>query len=129
MKLAAMTLLLLTAGLLLLRIPYALVWALVVALVDAVPILGTGTVLIPWALMSLLQEQTLRGVGLLGLYTIAALTRSALEPRLVGKQLGLDPLVTLFSLYSGYRLWGFGGMILAPVLAVAAVQLLKEPRA
>jgi predicted PurR-regulated permease PerM len=51
-----------------------------------------------------------------------ALTRSALEPKLVGKQLGLDPLVTLFALYAGYRIWGLGGMLISPLLAVAATQ-------
>ena len=48
-----------------------------------------------------------------------------MEPRLLGQQLGLDPLVTLMALYAGYRLWGIGGMLLAPILAVAATQLLS----
>ena len=85
---------------------------------DAVPLLGTGTILIPWAIFSLLQEKTLQALGLLGLYAIAALTRSALEPRLVGRQLGLDPLVTLIALYAGWWFWGFGGMLAAPLLCV-----------
>jgi predicted PurR-regulated permease PerM len=52
-----------------------------------------------------------------------------MEPKLLGDHLGLDPLATLAALYAGYRLWGFGGMLVAPVLAVAAVQLLREPKA
>ena len=90
---------------------------------DAVPLLGTGTVLIPWSLVCLLQRNHVRSVGLLLLYGVTALTRSALEPKLVGKQLGLDPLLTLAALYTGYRLWGIGGMILSPLIAVTAVQL------
>jgi predicted PurR-regulated permease PerM len=62
----------------------------------------------------------------LGLYAAVALARSVLEPRFLGKQLGLDPLITLIALYAGYRLWGIGGMIIAPMLAVAAVQLLPR---
>lgn len=124
-KLMGITWLILTMGLVLLRIPYAPVWASLVALVDAFPILGTGTVLLPWALVCFLQEDLIRGVGLLSVYVAISLTRSVLEPRLVGAQLGLDPLATLASLYAGYRVWGLGGMILAPVLAVATVQILR----
>ena len=61
---------------------------------------------------------------MLGAYAVAAILRSVLEPKLVGKQLGLDPLVTLVALYAGFRLWGLPGMILAPLLAVIIAQLL-----
>ena len=128
LKLMGLTWVILTLGLVLLRIPHAPLWAAAVALVDAFPILGTGTVLLPWSLICFLQSDTPRAVGILGIYAVISLSRSVLEPKLLGEHMGLDPLVTLFSLYSGYRLWGFGGMILAPVLAVAAVQLLKEPK-
>ena len=123
LKLASLTLLILTAGLILLRIPYAPLWAFGICLLDALPIFGTGMVLLPWALISLLQGSTVRALGLLSIYVTAALTRSLLEPRLVGKQLGLDPLVTLAAIYGGYRLWGFPGMILSPLLAVTAAGL------
>ena len=125
LKLMGLAWVLLTLGLVVLRVPYAPVWATVISLVDAFPILGTGTVLLPWALVCFLQEDPVRGVGLLSVYGVITLTRSVLEPRVVGAQLGLDPLATLVALYTGYRLWGLGGMILAPVLAVAAVQLFK----
>lgn len=127
-KLAGMTLVLLAAGLLILRIPYALVWAMGIALVDAVPVLGTGTILFPWSLICFLQGDNARSIGLLGLYAVISLTRSVLEPKLVGKELGLDPLVTLFALYAGYKLWGIGGMILSPLLAVTAIQLVSGKR-
>lgn len=126
-KLMGITWLFLTAGFILLRVPYAPLWAALTALVDAFPVLGTGTVLLPWSLISLLQGESVRAVGLLSLYAVISLSRSALEPRLVGKQLGLDPLATLASLYAGYKLWGLGGMILAPMLAVAAVQVIRSP--
>lgn len=123
LKLSGMSFLIVAAGLFLLRVPYAVLWALLTALVDAIPVLGTGTVLLPWALVCLLQGETVRAIGLLAVYAVAFLARTALEPRLVGKQLGLDPLMTLIALYAGYRLWGIGGMLLAPLLSVAAKEL------
>ena len=92
------------------------------------PVLGTGTILLPWSLILFLQGDNARSIGLLGLYAVISLTRSALEPKLVGKELGLDPLVTLFSLYTGYKLWGIGGMILSPLMAVTAIQLVSGKR-
>lgn len=122
-KLMLVTYVIVSIGLLVLRIPYALLWGAGVALVDAFPVLGTGTVLLPWAAVCLLQGDGARAVGLLGVYTVASIIRSVLEPKLVGRHLGLDPLVTLMALYAGYRLWGIGGMLLAPLLAVLAGQL------
>jgi len=110
-------------GLVILRIPYALVWALAICLVDAFPVLGTGTILIPWSLVCMLQGDTARAIGLASTYVAITLTRSMLEPKLLGRHLGLDPLVTLIALYAGFRLWGIGGMLLAPVLTVTAMQL------
>lgn len=125
-KLAGVTWVLLTLGFLLLRISYAPLWALAVAVVDVFPVLGTGTVLIPWALISLLQGSTARAIGLVSIYLAVTLTRSALEPRLLGKHLGLDPLVTLMAMYAGYKVWGVGGMLLAPLMAVTAAQIVPE---
>ena len=125
-KLSAVTFGLMLLGFFLLRIPGAPLWALTVALVDALPILGSGAVLVPWSILAFLQGDSGPAFGLLGLYAAAALVRSVLEPRFLGKHLGLDPLVTLVALYVGFRLWGIPGMILAPMLAVAATQLLMD---
>lgn len=122
-KLAAVTFAIVTGGLLILGIPTAPVWAALISLVDAVPLLGTGTVMLPWALVCLLQQQRIRALGLLGIYVAAALTRSILEPRLVGRHLGIDPLVTLIALYLGFRLWGVLGMLIAPMAAATAIQV------
>lgn len=127
-KLMGLTLVILFLGFLLLRLPNAPLWALGVALVDAFPVLGTGTVLLPWSLVCLLQGDNARAVGLLGIYATVSLSRSVLEPKLLGRHLGLDPLATLMALYIGYRLWGVGGMIFAPLLAVTALQLVPEKR-
>lgn len=123
LKLMGITYGIVAVGLFLSGVSFGPVWALPVAIVDAIPVLGTGTVLIPWALIVLLQGRTLVAVGLLCTYAAALLTRTTLEPRLVGKQLGLDPLVTLVFFYAGYKLFGLLGMLLAPVLAAAAKSL------
>lgn len=127
-KLMAVTFVILTVSFFLLRVPYAPLWALLISFVDALPVLGTGTVLIPWSLICFLQGQTARAIGLAGTYAAAVMVRSALEPRLIGKQLGLDPLITLLAMYAGYRVWGFGGMILAPLLATAVSQFIRTPK-
>lgn len=128
LKLSGVTFVVLTLGFQLLRISHPLFMALLVSAVDAFPILGTGAVLLPWSLIRLLQGDSAHALGLLGLYVTVSLLRSILEPKLVGSQLGLDPLVTLITLYAGFQLWGIGGMLLAPVLAVTAMQVLPERR-
>jgi len=125
LKLSGITLVIITSGFVILQVPYAPLWGLIISLVDAFPVLGTGTVLLPWSLVSLLQGNTARAIGLIGTYAVVCLTRTTLEPRLVGRQLGLDPLLTLAALYAGYRLWGIGGMIFSPLLAVTTVQFLS----
>lgn len=121
--LSAVTWGIVAAGFLLLQVPNGLLWAFLIAVMDAVPMLGTGIVMVPWAAVSLLQGAHLRAIGLLCIFGAATVARSTLEPRLVGRQLGLDPLVTLAALYTGYRLWGFWGLLAAPILTAAAKTL------
>lgn len=125
-KLSAVTLGILMVGMVFLRIPFGIGWALAICLVDALPVLGIGTILLPWSLICLLQGDGARAAGLLGLYVTAALVRSVLEPKFVGNHLGLDPLVTLFALYGGFRLWGVPGMMVMPMVAVGAVSAVRE---
>ncbi len=122
-KLMSVTYGIVTAGLLLLRIPYAFAWAVLVAAVDAIPLLGTGTVLLPWALTKLLQGSPMVAAAMVGIYLVAVVTRTVLEPRFYGQHLGLDPLVTLLFLYFGYRLWGFWGIVISPLLAATTKAL------
>ena len=110
-------------GLAILKIPYAFILALLLATVDLLPLLGTGIILIPWAVICLRLGQVKLGIGLLALYTVSTLTRQILEPKLIGDGLGLHPLLSLFSMYAGLRLLGVWGMILAP-LVTAAVRVI-----
>lgn len=125
-KLMGITFCVLSLGFGLLRIGNPLLIAALVSLVDALPVLGTGTVLLPWSLVCFLSGDGGRALGLLGLYALAALLRSVLEPKIVGRQLGLDPLATLMAIYCGYRLWGIPGMLMLPMLSAAAMRMLPE---
>jgi len=128
LKLMAVSALVLTIGFLFLQVDYPLLFGMVIALIDALPALGTGLVLIPWALFVYLQGNSFLGTGLLLLYGTTALLRTALEPRLLGKQIGLDPLLTLLALYGGYRLLGLPGMILFPIGAMMIKQFRTDPQ-
>ena len=124
-KLMGVTFLILTAGFLLLGVDYALLLALLTTVIDALPVFGTGTVLLPWSLLEFVRGNARRGVGFLLLYAAAALTRQALEPRLLGGQIGLPPAVTLAALYVGYRVMGVVGMIVFPLLSVFCCQIYR----
>ena len=110
-------------GLLVLGRKNALPLALVIAVVDALPVFGAGTILIPWGVISFLRGSTVLGIGLLVLYALCSVSRAFLEPRFLGKQIGLNPLLTLIALYAGYRLFGILGMILLPFAVILLKQL------
>ena len=94
---------------------YIFMIALVIAIIDIVPVLGTGTVLIPWALLELLTGDWKQAVILTGLYLVCYFVRQILEVRMMGGQVGLSPLETLASVYVGLELFGFFGFILGPL--------------
>ena len=125
LKLMGITFGIVTAGLLLLGVDFALLLGALIALVDALPVFGVGTVLLPWSVLSFLRGEARQGFWLIGIYGAAALTRAVLEPRLVGRQMGLPPLAALASMYLGGRLFGLAGMICAPIGAMAVVQLYR----
>ena len=113
-------------GLALLRVPYAFILSFLIALVDFLPLLGTGIILIPWAVVSLLLGEVRLGIGLLVLYAVSSVVRQVLEPKLIGEGLGLHPLLSLVTMYAGLRLFGVWGMILAP-LVTAGVKSVVMP--
>lgn len=121
--LCLITFLMLLAGFWYMRLDYALLAAVLVALVDALPVLGAGAVLVPWGIYHLLLGTVPRGVAILALYAIILLVRSLLEPRVMAAQAGLPPLTALLAMYLGFCLFGVGGMLLLPVLLLFLKQL------
>ena len=117
------TFVLLFMGLFAMREPYALLIAGVTALLDALPVIGIGLVLLPWAIYSFISGSAVKGIALLMLYAVVSLARGLTEPKLVGRQIGLPPLLTLMSMYAGFLLWGVTGMILTPFGAMLVKQM------
>ncbi len=105
-------------GLTILGVEYAFIMAIVISVVDILPILGAGTVLVPWAIFACLTSNTPLGVGLLILYAVTLIIRQIAEPRIVGSTLGIHPLATLASVYIGLKLIGFIGIFVGPMVAM-----------
>ena len=112
----------LLAGFIWMGLDYALLAAAFTALVDALPVLGVGAVLIPWALLSLLLGGG-RSLALLALYAVVTLTHSLVEPKLLAGQADLPPISALLAMYLGFHFMGVGGMILLPVFLLLVKQL------
>ena len=97
---------------------YIMLIAAGTAVVDILPVLGTGTVLIPWAAYSLITGNLGMGIGLLVLYAVITVVRQIVEPKLVAGQLGLSPIVTIAALYFGLKVFGVLGMFVTPILVI-----------
>jgi len=119
----SITFVLLFAGLLLIGQSYPLLLALLIALVDALPVFGVGTVLLPWAALCLLAGGVPRGIALAALYAVISAVRSFMEPKIMAAQAGLSPLVSLGAMYIGFCTFGVWGMILFPILLLFVKQL------
>lgn len=101
-----------------LKQPYPLTLALIVAIVDALPILGTGTILIPWAVYSAITGNIGFGVALLVVYLVITVVRQLIEPKVVSQNIGVHPFVTLLAMYIGFKIFGLFGLIVGPVIMV-----------
>ena len=105
-------------GLMLIRAPYPLLMAMLIAVLDLLPVLGVGIVLVPWGIWSLVIGNTGFGIGLLVLFAAHTVFRQVIEPKIVGKNLGVHPILTLVFLYVGYSIFGFVGLLLVPIFTV-----------
>lgn len=97
------------------RIPNFIPLAAIIAVVDVLPVLGVGTVLIPWSVVNLLMGNTLGAIEMILLYVVIAIVRNFIEPRIIGKQMGLHPLITLVCMFVGLRVFGILGMFALPI--------------
>ncbi|MCI8765314.1 MAG: sporulation integral membrane protein YtvI [Lachnospiraceae bacterium] len=122
-KIMFMVALILLAGFLVLGIRYAFLLAVLIAVLDFLPLFGTGTVLLPWAAVKLLSGEYMLAAGLAMLYVVSQVTRQMVQPKIVGDSMGLPPLLTLFLLYLGFKARGISGMILAVPLGILAMRL------
>lgn len=116
----------LLVGFFLVRQPYALLLALALAVLDFIPILGSGTVMVPWAAADVLLGDFRHALGLMAVWGLVALFRRVAEPKILGDQTGLSPLLSLVSVYVGMKLRGVAGMILGPILCLVALNLIRS---
>ena len=107
-------------------IPYAPIIGLMVAIFDILPVLGTGGILLPWTVVLLVMKNFSMGIGMFVLYLVITIIRNTMEPKLVGKQIGLHPLATMISLYVGLKVIGFWGMLIFPTSLAVLSSMRKE---
>ena len=116
-------------GLSILKIPYTLGLSFGIAVFDLMPILGVGGILLPWGAVALVMGNFPMGIGVIVLYLLIAAVRNAVEPRIVGKHIGLHPLATLVAMVVGLELAGLVGMMLLPISLVALVKIRESAAA
>ena len=103
--------------------PYGLLLSLGLAVMDFIPVIGAGTVMVPWAFVALFTRDFSNAAWLMGIWGVIALFRRVMEPKFVGDQTGLSPILSLVSIYVGMKLAGVLGMILGPVALLILLNL------
>ncbi len=116
------------AGFFILGRKYSFLIALIVAALDLLPFFGAGIVLVPWGIVLLVSENYAAGAGMLVLFFVMTVVRQIVEPRLIGKSIGIHPLASLISMYVGLRTFGFWGMVIAPIGVLVAKEILESGR-
>lgn len=124
--LMAITFVELNIGLLLIGQENSLMLSAIICVVDILPVLGTGTIVIPWALIVLITGNIWKAIGLLLLYVVITVVRNFLEPKVIGEQVGLHPLITLLAMFSGLRLLGLIGLFIFPLTLIVINNLYKS---
>lgn len=101
-----------------LNVGYPLLMALLIAFADALPILGSGTILVPWAVIRSIQGDMHLAIALIVLYIIISVARQLLEPKVISNQIGIHPIFTLIAMYTGYKAIGIFGMLIGPIIII-----------
>ncbi len=108
-----------------LQISYSFLLAFGIALLDLLPVFGTGTILWPWALADMLMGNYMRAIGLVVIYLVCQIVKQVLQPKMVGDSIGISPLSTLVFMYIGYRFYGVLGLILGIPIGMVLVNLYR----
>ncbi len=125
LTLISITTLIVLIGLLILRIEFAITIALITGFVDLLPYLGTGLVFVPWIIYALMTGNFSLALGLAILYTVVIVQRQLMEPKILSSSIGLDPLATLIAIFIGFKIFGFVGLIIGPIVLVIISTLYK----
>lgn len=124
--LMVLTFFVLLIGLLLLGVEHAFILATLISLLDVLPIIGVGTVLVPWSIFNMIVGDLSLGIGLAVLFIVHTVVRELAEPKIVGESLNMHPILTLILLYAGYSALGILGLVLVPILALLISVLLDS---
>lgn len=108
------------------KIPHAITLAFFISIIDILPILGVGTILLPWSFIELIQKQPINALKIIGIYLFITVVRQIIEPKIIGDKVGLPPLVTLICIYVGLKFFGVIGMFLLPIIFTVIYQLYKN---
>ncbi len=122
-KIMGVVAVILLVGFFMLHIKYAILWAILIALLDFLPFFGTGTALIPWAVLKVLSGNYKFAVGLVIIYLVSQLVRQLIQPKIVGDTMGLNPLATMVFMYIGYKIGGIVAMIIAVPVGLILINL------
>jgi sporulation integral membrane protein YtvI len=125
LKIMCVIAVILLIGFLIMGVHYAVLVCILVAFMDFLPFFGTGTILIPWALIAFLTGDYRRVVGLIILYIVTLIAHQVIQPKMIGDTLDMNPLLTLFFLYLGYKMGGIIWMILAVPIGMIVINLYK----
>ena len=124
-KIMSITFVELSIGLCILGVNNFILFALLIAMFDILPVFGTGGVMIPWVLYSFINKDFRLGIGLLILYLVITVIRNIIEPKIVGKQVGIHPLLMLISIFAGVKIFGVLGLVICPV-SIIIIKNLNE---
>ena len=113
-------------GLLILKVDNALLISLVVSVLDVLPLIGVGMILVPWGIFQIIFGSVPLGIGLFVLLGVSTVIRQFAEPKILGKNLGMHPIISLLLLYIGYSVLGIGGLLLVPIASVIINILIKK---
>lgn len=128
LMLMGITFIILTTGLMILKVPYLILIAIAISIVDVLPILGSGVIIVPWSIISFILGNGYLGKGLAVIYIILIITRQILEPKIMGKEIGVRPLYTFLATILGSLILGPIGLILGPLIAVLVTSIIRTKK-
>lgn len=116
----------LSISFLILRINHPFLIGFIISLIDILPVLGTGAVLIPWAIISILTQNISLGISLAIIYIIITVIRNFLEPKIISGNVGINPLFTLAAMFLGIKFFGITGLFILPITLIVIIKYYKE---
>ena len=111
------TFVIMLVGLIFMRVEAPMLVALIIAFLDLLPVIGVGTVLVPWSIIGFATGDSFIGIGMIILFIVNTVVRELVEPKILGKNLGIHPILSLVLIYAGYALFGFAGLLITPIIA------------